>query len=146
MQQSEAMGQFMAKVLVCKRFDFYLLYCCMYSFPSALCSDDSKHMVRFATFKLVRLWMLVSSKEAPVLPIEQFCTIKPDASLEDLLGVLANAQEFENIVLRRNEKKLLNTLNKSQGMRFPIKVRRLMGDYCLCVLSLYSEIHAGRVA
>ncbi|GBF89417.1 ATP-dependent DNA helicase-like protein [Raphidocelis subcapitata] len=49
---------------------------------------------------------------------------RPQASMEALIGVLARAEEFGAIMLRRTEKKLLNTINhrpySEGGCRFPV--------------------------
>lgn len=44
-----------------------------------------------------------------------------ESTLLDLIKIVANAAEFNSIVLRRSEKAHLNAANKHQGMRFPQK-------------------------
>lgn len=39
----------------------------------------------------------------------------PHASMPDLLMLLASSQEFSGIKLRRGEKRVLNTINRSAG-------------------------------
>ncbi|XP_057297127.1 probable ATP-dependent DNA helicase HFM1 [Hydractinia symbiolongicarpus] len=47
-------------------------------------------------------------------------------SLEELVGLLSKAKEFDDITIRQNEKKVLNTLNKDKNritIRFPLNSR-----------------------
>ncbi|XP_041348113.1 probable ATP-dependent DNA helicase HFM1 [Gigantopelta aegis] len=55
--------------------------------------------------------------------MKNFHSVKSDASLKDLIDVIAGCREFEDITLRNNEKSVLNTLNKDkhkENIRFPI--------------------------
>lgn len=48
--------------------------------------------------------------------------VRPGASMPMLLQLLAGAQEFSGICLRRSEKKTLNAINRNAGcVRYPVE-------------------------
>ena len=49
------------------------------------------------------------------------CKLKPSAGMEDLVWVIANSDELSPTIVRRNEKKVLNAINKSGLLRFTVK-------------------------
>ncbi|XP_060602890.1 probable ATP-dependent DNA helicase HFM1 [Ruditapes philippinarum] len=54
---------------------------------------------------------------------ELFLAFKGDESLQDMLSIISKCQEFDDIKLRNNEKKTLNTLNKDKNritIRYPM--------------------------
>ncbi|XP_042540517.1 probable ATP-dependent DNA helicase HFM1 [Dipodomys spectabilis] len=58
--------------------------------------------------------------------VKKFCTISGKETLSDLVSMIASCNEFLDVQLRINEKKTLNTLNKSPNritIRFPMDGR-----------------------
>ncbi|XP_071950834.1 probable ATP-dependent DNA helicase HFM1 [Antedon mediterranea] len=55
--------------------------------------------------------------------MKTFCNIKGDVDLEEMVNILSSCHEFDDIKLRMNERRLLNSLNKDANhitVRFPI--------------------------
>eukprot|EP00889_Picochlorum_renovo_P000158 jgi/Picre1/27188/NNA_000157.t1 len=49
------------------------------------------------------------------------CKLKSSSSMEDLMWVIANSDELSPTIVRRNEKKVLNAINKSGMLRYTVK-------------------------
>ena len=47
--------------------------------------------------------------------MQQFLSLRGSEQLEDLLSTLSLCQEFDDVHLRVNEKRVLNTLNKDKN-------------------------------
>ncbi|XP_047479907.1 uncharacterized protein LOC125032696 [Penaeus chinensis] len=57
--------------------------------------------------------------------MENFTQLRGDESLKELVEVISSTREFWDVKLRTSEKRVLNSINKTQGigLRFPIKGR-----------------------
>jgi hypothetical protein len=53
-----------------------------------------------------------------------FATVGADSTLQSLLELLPRSREFEDMHLRRSEKKILNQLCE-QGLRFPLSGNKM---------------------
>ncbi|KAM0806302.1 putative DEAD/DEAH box DNA helicase [Usnea florida] len=51
-----------------------------------------------------------------------FMRLQPRSKMSDILSAIAQAEEFRDVRLRVNEKKLFKEINRASGIKFPIKV------------------------
>lgn len=117
-----------------------------YSFPTAMTKSELENKLEnTATIALNALerYHLIDRSDEMIKPtqfgrlmskyyicletMKLFQKIKGTESMEELLKVLVQSEEFSDCQLRTNEKRTLNALNrttkKETGLRFPIKGR-----------------------
>ncbi|KAG0159719.1 hypothetical protein PDIDSM_7243 [Penicillium digitatum] len=68
-------------------------------------------------------------------------SLKPKASLSEILNVVAQGEEFHEIRLKAGEKSLYREINRDAGIRFPIKVDLALPAHKISLL-LQSELGA----
>ncbi|KAL2040972.1 hypothetical protein N7G274_006430 [Stereocaulon virgatum] len=54
--------------------------------------------------------------------MQKIMQLEPRAKISDILSTIVQAEEFQGIRLRANEKKLYREINRANGIKFPIKV------------------------
>ncbi|CAG7953136.1 unnamed protein product [Penicillium nalgiovense] len=111
---------------ICEK-DIDLLRKCGLIEAESLCSTQfgdamARYYIRFETMKVL-------------------LSLKPQASLSEILNLIAQAEEFREIRLKAGEKLLYREINRNPGIRFPIKVDLALQAHKISLL-LQSELGA----
>ncbi|RAH47164.1 putative DEAD/DEAH box DNA helicase (Mer3) [Aspergillus brunneoviolaceus CBS 621.78] len=73
--------------------------------------------------------------------MKHLLTLKPQSTVSQILSVVAQADEFLDIRLKAGEKSLYKEINRSNGIRFPIKVDIALSAHKISLL-IQSELGA----
>ncbi|KAJ5203403.1 hypothetical protein N7449_005482 [Penicillium cf. viridicatum] len=111
---------------ICEK-DISLLRNCALVEGESLCSTQfgeamARYYIQFETMKVL-------------------LSLKPKATLSEILNVIAQGEEFREIRLKAGEKSLYREINRDPGIRFPIKVDLALPAHKISLL-LQSELGA----